>query len=189
MKPEEIREHADRLVTRLEQWHQRQDRGILARLRRGLSDTTRHEADMVLGQYFGPLACGDPVFVTVAGCFALHPFATPPGIGNIGETMCAVMGDKMRKEKETHARFRRLLACSGREEICQHIRHAVRLAKSHQPPVPVNYRKLFEDLWWWNYRTKIEWAKAYWSVPADMTDFTLAGVGVPVEEEPVPMPE
>ncbi len=187
MRPEEVRGLADRLVTRLEQWHQRQDRGVLARLRRGLSETTRSEADMVLGQFFGQLAVGHPVYETVAGCFALHPLPSALGIGNFGETMRAVMGDKMSKPEESHARSRRLLACSDRDEICQHVRHAIRLARSKE--AKVNYRALFEDLWWWNDWTKIAWAKAYWKVPADASDVTLAGVGAPVEEEPVPMPE
>jgi CRISPR type I-E-associated protein CasB/Cse2 len=187
MKAEEVRKQANQLVTQLEQWHQRQDRGMLARLRRGLSETTRSEADMVLGQYFGPLAVGDPVYETVAGCFALHPFTSAPKIGNFGETMRVVMGDKISKQDETHARFRRLLACSDRNEVCQHVRHAIRLAKSKE--AKVNYRKLYEDLWWWNDWTKVDWAKAYWSVPADATDFALAGIGAPVEEEPVPTPE
>lgn len=187
MKSEEVQELADRLVTRLEQWHQRQDRGVLARLRRGLSETTRQEAWAVLGPYFGPMAIGHPVYETVAGCFALHPIVSAPGIGGFGEMMREVMGDKMREGKELHTRFRRLLACSNRNEICMHVRHAIRLAKSKE--VKVNYRKLFEDLWWWNERTKIEWAKAYWNVPADATDFVLAGVGTPVEEDAIPSPE
>jgi CRISPR type I-E-associated protein CasB/Cse2 len=187
MKAEEVRKQANRLVTQLEQWHQRQDRAVLARLRRGLSETTRSEADMVLGQYFGPRAVGDSVYETVAGCFALHPFTSAPKIGNFGETMRVVMGDKMSKQDETHARFRRLLACSDRNEVCQHVRHAIRFAKSKE--AKVNYRKLFEDLWWWNDWTKVDWAKAYWSVPADATDFALAGIGAPFEEETVPTPE
>lgn len=187
MKPEEVRELAGRLVTRLEHWHQRQHRGVMARLRRGLSETTRQDAWTVLGPYFGPMAVGHPVFETVSACFALHPSAPAPAIGNFGETMREVMGNKMREEKETHTRFRRLLACSNQDEICQHVRHAIRLAKSKEKDV--NYRKLFEDLWWWNDWRKIAWAKAYWNVPADAADFTLAGVGTPVEEEPAPMPE
>lgn len=188
MRPEEVRERADRLVTRLEEWHQRQGRGVLARLRRGLSETTRQEAWTVLGPHFGPTAVGCPVYETVAGCFALHPISPTPDIGNFGETMWQVMGkEKMQDKDEQHARFRRLLACSDSREICQHIRHAIRLAKSKEKQV--NYRKLFEDLWWWNDWTKIAWAKAYWNVRADATDFTLTGVGTPVEEEPAPMPE
>lgn len=187
MKPEEVRELAGRLVTRLEHWHQRQHRGVMARLRRGLSETTRQDAWTVLGPYFGPMAVGHPVFETVSACFALHPSAPAPAIGNFGETMREVMGNKMREEKETHTRFRRLLACSNQDEICQHLRHTIRLAKSKEKDV--NYRKLFEDLWWWNDWTKIAWAKAYWNVPADAADFTLAGVGTPVEEAPAPMPE
>jgi CRISPR type I-E-associated protein CasB/Cse2 len=189
MRPEEVRERADRLVTQLEQWKQRDDRGVLARLRRGLSKTTRQEAWTVLGPWFGPTAVGCPVYETVAGCFALHPATA--AIGNFGETMREVMGkEKMKDENELHTRFRRLLACSDSREICEHVRHAIRLAKSAKPrEVSMNYRQLFVDLWWWNDWTKIAWAKAYWNVPADATDFTLAGVGTPVEEEPAPMPE
>jgi CRISPR type I-E-associated protein CasB/Cse2 len=96
----------------------------------------------------------------------------------------------MREEKEAHTRFRRLLACADCDEICKHVRHAIRLAESAKPQaVNVNYRQLFVDLWWWNDYTKIAWAKAYWHVPADANDFALAGVGTPVEEEPAPMPE
>ncbi len=200
MKSEEVRERADRLVTLLEQWHERQDRGMLARLRRGLSETTQQEAWTVLGPRFGPIAVGNPVYETVAGCFALHPVKWEPvddpkaeARRNFGWTFREVRlseedgKKKMRDEKEPHARFRRLLACSNSDEICQHVRHAIRLAKSKGKQV--NYRKLFEDLWWWNDYTKIAWAKAYWSVPADVADFTLAGVGTPVEEQPAPMPE
>lgn len=200
MRPEEVRERADRLVTRLEEWHQRQDRGVLARLRRGLSEATQQEAWTVLGPCFGPLAVGCPVYETVAGCFALHPVIWTPlhdpkeeAKRNFGWTfrntrLLEPKGEeKMRDEKEPHTRFRRLLACSESKEICKHVRHAIRLAKSKEKEV--NYRKLFEDLWWWNDWTKIAWAKAYWNVPADTTDFTLAGVGTPVEEEPAPMPE
>lgn len=185
---EEVQELADRLVGQLERWHVEQNRGPLARLRRGLSEATRHDAKPVLGWLFGELAVDHSVFETVAGCFALCPFEKAPAIGNFGETVRRTMPDeKMRDEKEPHTRFRRLLACDDQDAICQHVRHAVRLAKSKD--APVNYRQLFLDLWWWNDRTKVEWAKAYWQVPADAAGLALAGFGTPVEEEPVPMPE
>src|SRR5208282_831918 len=161
MKPEEVRERADRLVALLEQWHERQDRGVLARLRRGLSETTQQEAWTVLGPRFGPMAVGNPVYETVAGCFALHPVKWDPvndpkeeARRNFGWTFREVRlaeedgRKKMRDEKEPHTRFRRLLACSNSDEISQHVRHAIRLAKSKGKQV--NYRKLFEDLRWWN---------------------------------------
>ena len=198
MKSEEVRDRANRLVTRLEEWNKRDDRAVLARLRRGLSETSGQEAWTVLGPWFGSTAVDCPVYETVAGCFALHPVIWTPlhdtkqeAKRNFGETMRQVMGkEKMAKKDETHARFRRLLACSDSGEICQHVRHAIRLAKSAKPQaVSVNYRQLFVDLWWWNDYTKIAWAKAYWNVPADATEFALVGVGTPVEEQPAPMPE
>jgi CRISPR type I-E-associated protein CasB/Cse2 len=188
MTHEEVQKLADRLVGQLERWEREQNRGPLARLRRGLSESTHHEAWPVLGRLFGDLAIGHPVFEVVAGCFALYPAASAPDLGNFGDTMREVMGkDKMWEAKEPHARFRRLLACSSRDEICGYIHHAVRLAKSRE--VPVNYRKLFADLWWWNTRTKIEWAKAYWQVPADAQGLSLEGMGRPIGEEPVLVPE
>jgi hypothetical protein len=187
---EEVQELADRLVGQLERWHAEQNRGPLARLRRGLNEATRQDAWPVLGRLFGELAVDHPVFETVGGCFALYPFESAPAVGNFGKTMRGAMGDKMKEEKEPHTRFRRLMACDSRDEICQHIRYAVRFAKSQN--ASVNYRQLFLDLWsWpgWNDRTKVDWAKAYWNVPADEIDFVLAGLGTPIEEEPVPMPE
>jgi CRISPR type I-E-associated protein CasB/Cse2 len=189
MKRDEVEKLAGRLVGQLERWHTEQNRGPLARLRRGLSDATRRDAWPVLGRLFGELAVDHPVFETVAGCFALYPFESAPAVGNLGETMRRAMPEeKMRDEKESHTRFRRLLACDSRDEICQHVRHAIRFAKSQS--APVNYRRLFVDLWSWQWseRTKVEWAKAYWAVPAE-AGFTLAGVGAPVEEEPAPTPE
>lgn len=184
MTPDKVKQCADRLVTTLEGWYRTQNRAPLAQLRRGLSETTRYEASLVLGRMFGPLAVGNTVFEAVAGCFALHPFEGPQQIGNFGETMRRTMpSEKMREEKEPHARFRRLLACSSTDEICAHIRHAVRLAKSREPAVPVNYRRLFLDLWWWNDRTKIEWAKSYWEVTEGDVDVGLLGAGLPIGEE------
>jgi CRISPR-associated protein Cse2 family len=186
---EEVLEWADRLVSRLERWHAEGDRGPLARVRRGLSEATRHEAWPVIGRLFGELGVGHPVFETVAGCFAVYPSENGLAIGNFGETMRDVMGNKMREEKEPHTRFRRLLACDSQDEICHHVRHAVRLAKSKD--AAINYRQLFVDMWWWNDRPnpKVEWAKDYWHVPVEPPERGIAGVGTPVEEESAPMPE
>ena len=188
MTPRGVRDLAERLVSQLERWHKEHNSGPLARLRRGLSERTRFDACPILGRMFGKLAIGHPVFETVAGCFALYPFEEAPAVGNFGQTMRQTMPkEKMQEEKEPHNRFRRLLACDSQKEVCVHVRHAVRLAKSKD--APVNYRQLFVDLWWWNERTKIEWAKDYWNVPPEAAALALAGVGTPVEEEPGPTPE
>jgi CRISPR system Cascade subunit CasB len=180
MTREEVRDFANRLVSTLERWHREQNRGPLAKLRRGLSETSRHEACFVLGQHFGPAAVDNPVFYTVAACFALHPKSGTTD--NFGAAMRAAMGrDRMNSKDETHARFRRLLACDSREEICRHVPHAVRLAKARDG-VAVDYRKLFKDLWWWNDRVKVEWTKAYWSTPKT-EESGLAGEGTRGEED------
>ena len=201
---EQVREYAGWLVSRLEGWHREQDRGPLARLRRGLSEATQHEAWMVLGACFGDLAVGHPVFQTVAGCFALHPAdwekvaaGDREEVWNFGGTQREIFirsekdrnraYERLHSVKEPHTRFRRLLACGSRDEICEHIRHAVRLARSRE--VPVDYRKLLEDLWWWNDQVKIEWANSYWQVPAATALSGLTGTGTPPPEEQPLIPE
>ena len=179
----QVQDLADELVSQLEHWHVQQNRGPLAKLRRGLSAATRHEACFVLGQYFGPAAVGGPladVYRTVAGCFALYPEGSSRGAGNFGATMRAAMGDRMDVNEETHSRFRRLLGCGTREEICRHVPHAVRLAKSKE--AKVDYRKLFEDLWFWGDRVKVAWTQAYWKTP-EPTEMELGEKGELVEED------
>lgn len=92
MTANEVQSFAERLVKQLEKWHADQNRGPLAKLRRGLSQTTRHEASFVLGRLFGPVAVGHPVFETVGACFALHPIAAQPKLGNFGKTMRSAGG-------------------------------------------------------------------------------------------------
>jgi CRISPR type I-E-associated protein CasB/Cse2 len=183
MSPERVQNYANGLVSQLERWHEDQNRGPLAKLRRGLSATTRHEASFVLGQYFGIEAVGDPlgeVYRTVAGCFALYPEGNARDAGDLGATMRAVMGDRMSNQDETHGRFRRLLSCASRDEICRHVPHAVRLAKSKE--AKVDYRKLFEDLCFWGDQVKIEWTKSYWRAP-EPAETEPGGIGEPVEED------
>ena len=207
---------AYKLVSLLERWHRDEQRGPLARLRRGLSEATRQDAWSMLGPWFGEKAVNNRVFETVAGCYALHPlvwadngnaevwsqdrcaiirpkeWATHPkddAKRNLGWTYRQVMPEeKMEDDTEPHTRFRRLLACGAREEICEHVRHAIRLAKSKE--VAVNYRQLFVDLWWWenNDRAKVSWAKAYWAVPTAPAGLgAYAGMGdVGDDTEPAP---
>jgi len=162
MRITEVGGLADRLISRLEAFEQAQDRGPLARLRRGLSPTSRHEAWPVLGAILGPMGIGNEVIATVAGCFALHP-KHDAGAGNFGATMRELVPvEKRRDPAESHARFRRLLAGGSSVEICALVPHAVRLAKSKD--AAVNYRQLLVDLWYWGERSKLEWARQYWDV-------------------------
>ena len=182
MNPSEVEAVSERLVSQLERWRDAKDLARLAKLRRVFNDATRHEAWEVLGR-FGPQAVDNPVYETVTGCFALYPDASTD-IGNLGAMLRRVQQlSEGSKWDSLDARFRRLVACRTKEELSEPVRHAVRLAKAKD--APVNYRRLFLDLWWWNDRTRVEWAKSYWCVP--QPPFAERdGRGDFTPEEPVP---
>ena len=59
-------------------------------------------------------------------------------------------------------RFTVLLG-ANREDLPQHLRHAVSLLKSKD--VPVDWARLLDDLKWWDdddRRVQRRWAKAFW---------------------------
>ena len=161
---------ADAVVRKLTQWHDADDRAKFALLRHVFFDSPHRAWEVV--RHFGPQAIGHPVYETVAGCFAHHrrkeSCPDDASLRNFGTTCREIAesrDDNPDKDgnRRFDARFRRLLACDTKQEICEVVRQIIRLARSSG--VPVNYRRLFCDLWWWSARTKIEWAKEYWSVP------------------------
>lgn len=163
MTNDEVRKAAGHLVAQLVRWAEAQDRGALANLRKGLSETTRQYAWPVFAQ-FGPSAIANPVYETVAGCFAVHPKHADKA-GNFGRTVRGIQRNSPGAGDDSmDSRFRRLLTCGASEEICQHIRSCVKLARSKD--VAIDYRRLFLDLTFWSDDVKARWAKSYWDVPA-----------------------
>ena len=170
MTYEQAKTAADKLVKKLQEWEATKDRGRLANLRRGLSETTRHYAWEVLG-CFGNQAIANPVYETVAGCFALRP-ENHSDTGNLGTTLRAIQkATKGSKLENLDSRFRRLASCQTRDEIYKHVRPVIKLAKSKG--VSVDYRQLFLDLMFWNDWTRTDWAKAYWETPEAPPEFGL----------------
>jgi CRISPR type I-E-associated protein CasB/Cse2 len=162
MTSDEIRKAAGHLTAQLLRWADAQDRGALSGLRKGLSQTTRQYAWPLLAQ-FGPNAVGSITYETVAGCFALHP-KHANNVGNFGRTVRGIQRKTPgARDDAMDSRFRRLLTCGGSDEICQHIRPCVKLARSKD--VAIDYTRLFLDLTFWNDDTKVRWAKSYWDVP------------------------
>jgi len=164
----DISRKAGGLLTRLRELVAKQDRGALAALRRGLSPATEH--------YAWPLLAGWGVDLTrereriihlvVAGCYAEHPEEASEG--NLGTTAHRIATDKGGGEdglKSFDARFRRLLICGNVGELSERVPPIVRAAKARG--VPVNYHRLFKDMWFWGERSKLDWAQAFWGVDAD----------------------
>jgi CRISPR system Cascade subunit CasB len=147
----DLRETATRLLGYLRQF--KNDRGAMADLRCALSPTRLPRAWPLLGRVGG---IGNRSIETVAGLFGYHPDETDTG--NIGTT-CRLLAAENRT---FDSRFRRLLSCDHRHEVCERMRPIILAAKAKG--VKVNYEELFIDLYYWGDSVKARWASEYWGV-------------------------
>ena len=157
-------------VARLKRW--KDDRGALANLRCALRSQSalRRRAWSLIAQ-LTPLTneAGYEdsmlvVYETVAGLWAADP-ESHRAVGNFGVTCQTLRGD----HESFDLRFRRLLACDDRAELCERV---VPIALAAQAKgIPVDYDALFRDLQFFagegRDRVRIRWAQAYWGAPAE----------------------
>ncbi|HPN85197.1 MAG TPA: type I-E CRISPR-associated protein Cse2/CasB [Victivallales bacterium] len=140
----------------------RDNRGVMADLRRGLSKTTESRAWPHIAQFCDLSKEREREIVqTIAAAFATCDESSD--CGNIGETMrkIATGGRKENDGLKTfESRFRRLLSASGAEELCDFLPGIIRTAKTKG--IPINLYKLFNDLQFWGDKVKIQWATSYW---------------------------
>jgi CRISPR type I-E-associated protein CasB/Cse2 len=143
-------------------------RGILADLRHGLLKTTEYRAwPHILG--INAYAFDNPtdktIWLTVAYGMALLLDPKYQAYGNLGATLKEIAQGQGEEGLNTFAgRFRRLLACGRPEEVCRQLPSIFRAAKQRQ--VPIDFKKLYWDLFFWSKaekKVKIKWAKAYWA--------------------------
>ena len=148
----------------------KQNKGILASLRRGLSSTTEIYAWPLLAKFKGIGNSQNARAVrTVAGLFAYHPLVCTDG--NMGTTCRELCGDNEKPweciEKDgvptqpgpMSRKFSHLLAADV-DEICDRVARIVLYAKSKE--IPINYCALEEDLKKWPYARE-KWASAFWA--------------------------
>lgn len=155
-------DHQIRFVAHLDDLKDRDDRGALAALRRGLGKPPGTAPEMF--RYVVPFVSHLPVrdqdpFFLVAALFASHPEATSEG--NMGDTMHRVAMSRGDAES-TERRFVALLNAHG-DDLPGHLRHAIGLAAGAQ--VPVNYAQLIRDLNSWDDERRIvqrQWAASFW---------------------------
>lgn len=154
------------LVARLLRW--KDDRGALANLRSGLRSQSalRRRAWPLLAE-LGPLAKEDGnedtmlvVRRTVAGLWAAAPDSHRAGSGNFGVTCRKLRGD----HESFDLRFRRLLACDDRDELCERLVPVALAAQAKG--IVMDYDHLFRDLQYFardgRDRVRTRWAQAYW---------------------------
>ena len=167
----------DRFLKDVAETVHQDNRGKLAELRRGLSETTQDQAWEHLIPY-----CGDfdtnvahrTVWCVVGGLAALllpgGLVATEPW-NNLGMTMRLIAkddeGEAAKALKSFEPKFRRLLSCGDTVSLCELIVGIGRTATVKG--VPVNLRNLFWDLWNWDdpekrEEVRLKWAKQYYRV-------------------------
>ncbi len=150
------------LIQHLERLAERDDRGALAALRRGLGKppgtvpaTFPHVAPFVPASAQGRPQ--EAAYYMVASLFAQHP--EWQGAGDFGWTF-RQLGDHPSAE----ARFRALLECDA-QELHHHLRHAVSLAHSSKRRAPVSYTLLLKHALQWDHPARWvqrTWASSYW---------------------------
>ncbi len=157
-------------VAYLESLAEREDRGALAALRRGLGQPP--VAVPAMYPYVVPWLPADArpwqedVYYLVAALYSLHP--APGGAGNLGASfrLAAAKDPAAPAENErtspTERRFAALLATHA-DDLPDRLRQAIGFLASKE--VPVDWRQLFRDLPRWgdpSRRVQRGWARAFW---------------------------
>ena len=149
----------------------REDRGMMANLRSGLVEARQRRAWPIIAAFNG---IGEQhrnrVVRTVAGLYAAHPKETNKG--DFGATCRALLGEEERKKLAegdepgpVSKRFLHLLAAED-GEIFDRVVSLVFRAKAHNDGIPMNYERLFWDLWAWEVqpdRVRERWARSFWA--------------------------
>lgn len=161
----------------LESLAQRENRGALAALRRGLGQPPGTVAAMY--PYVVPWLPADArpwqedVYYLVASLFSLHP--APGGSGNLGDSYRRAAAKEPatpageERISPTERRFTVLLAAHP-DDLPDRLRQAIGFLASKD--VPVDWRQLFQDLPYWgdpSRRVQRDWARAFWGRPAQET--------------------
>jgi CRISPR system Cascade subunit CasB len=141
----------------------RNGRAALAALRRGLGRRPGETPEMY--RYLVPWTAhlqreGEEARYLVASLFASHPLSWHgEGAGNFGASMARVASDD---GESTERRFVALLS-SHRDDLPEHLRHAVSLCASKE--VPVSWGRLLRDLPRWDdaqRQVQLGWAREFW---------------------------
>ena len=158
-------------VEYLETLEERDDRGALAALRRGLGEPP----GTVPGMYryvvpFLPEACPpwkEKAYFLVAALFGYH--SKPGGTGNMGDHFVAARepnGDNTALER----RFTALLAAHA-DDLPFYLRQAVSFLKSKE--ISINWHQLIRDVQHWGHPegyVQKAWARAFWSRQAPSSE-------------------
>lgn len=149
------------------------NRGAIASLRRLLGHRAGHTRAYRYVVPHVPDDEGPRNYLLVAGLFGLHPMHAGPT-----ETTSATRRKNMgsviatprsgAEDQATERRFQRILE-AHRDQLDEHLRHAVGMAASAKQRVEIDYVQLFWDLRRWNSEDRnvqFQWARAFYATPA-----------------------
>lgn len=181
----------DRFLQWVTELAQRDDRGTLAELRRGLSETTQDQAWEHLIPYssdFAENAEHRIVWCTIGGLAAMlipGDLSSSEPWDNIGTTMRALAkgggeNDETKALKTFEPKFRRVLSCDDTRSLCEIVVGIGRTAVVKG--ISMNLKALFWDLWNWSdsdkrERIRLQWAKQYFKVIEPRADAVSAQEG------------
>jgi CRISPR system Cascade subunit CasB len=141
---------------------QRENRGVLAALRRGLGQPPGTAIEMYpyVVRYLPQNAsrAQEEVYFLVAALFALHP--VPGGTGNMGDHFRVAI--KQGDETAIERRFTALLAAHP-DDLPFYLRQAMNFLGSKE--VPINWSQLMSDLFQWGHPERYiqqQWARRFW---------------------------
>lgn len=139
---------------------ERENRGALAALRRGLGQPPGTVAAMYpyVVPWLPANARLEEVYYVVAALLALHPAAG--GSGNLGAAFSVAKGSESNDAIER--RFTALLTAHT-DDLPDHLRQAVSFLKSQD--IAIDWNQLFYDVQHWGHHAHVvqkAWARAYW---------------------------
>jgi CRISPR system Cascade subunit CasB len=152
-------------IASLQELADKQERGALAALRRGLGQTPGAAPEMF--RYVEPYlpqkrsSAKEAAYYLVAALFALHPNSTNKG--NMGAHMRAC--DPEGKNSDAlERRFTALLAAHP-DDLPDYLRQTISFLRSRDKEIPVNWNQLLWDLQDWDdedRHVQKRWASAFW---------------------------
>ena len=159
----------------------RDDRGYLARLKRGLAESTEDQSWCVLAvqRFDFSNAVKRRVWASIGGLAASLVDAgllKAEGWENMGSVMRQIMsadGEVDESRMKTYeTKLRRLLNCTCTVELCELVIGVVRQAEAKG--VSVNCRQLYFDLNGWDdpekrEKSRVRWAQSFYHVEQDQT--------------------
>lgn len=154
----------------------REDRAMMASLRRGLAQPKSAEVSRVVQCWLSedsPRWLED-AYYSIAPLFGLHhdDVANKGNMGSHFRDLCADPNDPPRNVER---RFMQLLA-SDTNDLDDLLRQAVSLLKSKD--VAVNWQRLLNDVGWWKQsadsrdKVRLEWSRKFWRTNRPINQFT-----------------